>query len=97
MMNETTDLLLKEILALIKPRQTFPYFYSSTTTGTVAAGTIKISFTNSGGANVTITSNGTSYTLEPDEILDLDPGMNRVNNIITFDATGSTLKYVIYY
>lgn len=87
---------IDNIYGLLKPRNTFPVFVSSTTTGTIPEGTLKISFRNSGAANGTVTSNGTSYTLEPNEIITLDPGLNRKNDVITFTATGTTFK-IIYY
>jgi len=97
MVNEKTEQLLTEILSLLKPSRTSVIFGSSTTTGSFLSGASKISIRNSGGANATITSNGTSYTLEPDEIISLEGGITRINNLITFDATGTTIKYIIYY
>jgi hypothetical protein len=96
MRQEIIEQSLDKIFNLFRPIGVSPTFGSSTTTGTINAGTSKISFRNSGGANATITSNGTSYTLEPDEIIVLEPGIHRFNKIITFDATGTTLKYIYY-
>jgi len=87
---------LVQILNVLTTREFSPMFYSSTTTGTIAAGASKISIVNSGGVNATITSAGTSYSLEPNEVIVLDPGFNRRNDIITFDATGTTIKYILY-
>lgn len=72
-----------------------PVFGNSSSTGTIAPCS-KVSFINSGAANATITSNGTSYTLVPNEIITLDPGTTRRNAVITFTATGTTLKYIYY-
>ena len=95
-MDTRTDELLFKILEQLTPKEVFAVFGSSTTTGSVSAGCLKVSFINSGGANATVTSGGTSYTLEPDEIIILDPGIGRRNGLITFTATGTTLKYIIY-
>lgn len=87
--------LLSAILGLFTIKTVAPVFGSSTTTGTILE-CAKISFVNTGGANATITCEGTSYTLEPSEVIILEPGMNRRNEIITFVATGTTLKYILY-
>lgn len=95
-MDTRTDELLVKILEQLVPKEVYPVFGSSTTTGSISPGCLKVSFINAGAANTTITSGGTSYTLEPDEIIILDPGIGRRNGLITFTATGSTLKYIIY-
>lgn len=87
--------LLAAMLSVFTVKNISPMFGSSTTTGTIAP-CAKVSFINSGGANATITSNGTSYTLSPGEAITLDPGLYRRNSVITFTATGTTLKYVYY-
>lgn len=97
-MNTTSRIeeLLEKIVRAVVPLDMYAQFSSSTTTGTIAAGATKISIINSGGANATITSDGTNYTLEPNETLTLDPGFGRRNGIVTFNATGTTIKIVLY-
>ena len=95
-MDTRIEQLLSQILAVLTPKEVSATFGSSTTTGTIAAGSLKISFINSGGVDATITSGGTTYTLEPSEIIDLDPGFGRRNNAVTFSATSTTLKYIVY-
>lgn len=91
-----TEKLLAQILDVLTPKEVSAVFGSSTSTGSIAAGALKISFINAGGADATITSGGTSYTLEPDEIISLDPGVGRRNDVVSFTATSTTLKYIIY-
>lgn len=88
--------ILGRILAIISPKDVEAKFTSSSTTGTIAQGATKISIINSGGANGTVTSNATNYTLTPNEVITLDPGFNRRNGIVTFDATGTTFKIIEY-
>ena len=91
----TVEVLLKSVLEVLNPKTVAPVFGSSSGTGTINP-CAKVSFLNSGGTSATITSNGTSYTLEPSESITLDPGLNRRNDTITFTATGTTLKYIYY-
>lgn len=95
---EQVTLAIKEVFALLRPIQVNPALATVTnTTATIAAGAIKISMINSGGANATITSGDAStYTLEPNETLTLDPGLNRLNGSITINATGTVVKYIKY-
>lgn len=88
--------ILTNIYNFFKPKAIFPVFVSSTTTGTIPTGTLKVAIRNSGAASGTVTANGTSYTLESQEIITLDPGFARRNDVITFTATGTTFK-IIYY
>lgn len=93
-----TDVLniLVSIYNFFKPKVIFPVFVSSTTTGTIPRGTSKVAIRNSGAASGTVTANSLSYTLESQEIITLDPGFTRKNDLITFTATGTTFK-IIYY
>ena len=97
-MNSTSTIeqILQSILNLLSPKEVSAKFTSSTTTGTIAAGATKISFINVGAANGTVTSNGTDYTLTPNEVITLDPGFARRNDKVTFDATGTTFKIIEY-
>lgn len=98
MANTYTDLesMVKVIQTLLTPKDVEAKFTSSTSTGTVYAGATKISFINSGAANGTVTSNGTSYTLTPNEVITLDPGFARRNGEVTYNATGTTFKIIEY-
>lgn len=95
MIMSTIEKLLTAILQVFTTKTVSPVFGSSTTTGTVPPNS-KASFINVGGAAATITSNGTNYSLTPNEVITLDPGVARRNGAVTFDATGTTLKYVYY-
>lgn len=94
---EAIKIVLERIANYLKPSKARITFVSATGTGTIASNSLKAAFRNSGGANGTVTSNGTSYTLEPDEIIVLDPGYMKYNDTITYDGTGTTLKIIIYY
>lgn len=88
--------LLNSILGLISPKEVTPMFGSaSATTGTIVPNS-KLSIINNGGANCTISSNGTDYTLEPNEVITLDPGAFRRNEKVTFDVSSSSIKYIYY-
>jgi hypothetical protein len=95
-MDKGTNYLLTKIVDIISQKEVAPIFGSSSSTGTFAAGASKISIINSGGANATITSAGTSYTLTPNETITLDPGFAKRNNVVTYNATGTTIKFIIY-
>jgi hypothetical protein len=88
--------LLNTILGFLSTKTVTPMFGSAAaTTGTILPCT-KLSIINNGGANCTITSNGTSYTLEPNETITLDPGSFRRNEKVTFDVSASSIKYIYY-
>lgn len=97
MINEQTEVLLKELVEILKPRNTSVGFYTSTTTGSIPANSLKVYIKNTGATAATITSNSTTYSLAASETIDLNPGPSRYNNLITFDATGTTIKYIVYY
>lgn len=88
--------VLKNIFNLFFPKTVDPLFISSTTTGTIAEGTTSIYVVNRGGATGTVTSNGSTYTLAANEAIELYPRLNRLNGKITFDGTGTTLKFIVY-
>ena len=87
---------VSELTGFFKERKAELKFFSSTTTGTIVSNTKKVSIINAGGANATITAGGTNYSLTPNEVITLDPGPRFYNDTITFDATGTTIKYIVY-
>lgn len=92
----TLEKLIYNILQLLSPKTVTPMFGTATsTTGTIPPCS-KVSITNSGAANGTITSNGTDYILETGEVITLDPGAFRRNEKITFDVSSTTIKYAYY-
>jgi hypothetical protein len=69
--------------------QTTPNLSSSTTTGTVPAGAIQISFANTGAGPATIGSNG--VTIPPGATLDFQAASGGTLGAISYVATGTTL------
>ena len=87
---------LKTIIGILTTKEVSPIFVSSTTTGTIAAGTSSIAIYNSGASTGTVTSAGSTYTMATGEIIILEPGFARRNDVITYSATGTTFKIITY-
>lgn len=92
----TIEKLIYNILQLLSPKTVTPMFGSATTTTGTIPPNSKLSIINSGAADGTVTSNGTTYTLEPNEVIILDPGAFRRNEKVTFDVSSTTIKYIYY-
>lgn len=77
----------QEIIAKPSGRQAQPILERSTTTGTIAAGAITVSFMNVGAADATVAGG----TLAAGESVTFPELINKVYQSIAYVATGTTL------